>query len=409
METTKRLGLMDYISLFLLSFRGFFWRVDGRHATNQRGADFWIKLIIWLIQIYAVFYVITFPFSVFGILINVITFRFSAALSSAIYLFAFLFIVYNPRRLIYNLQFKKSAWWKNTGITPNEVRKDKGLYGEYIATMCAEQNLTEHKIYGKVFNSVIIPKKDGDFNEIDIISVNETGIHVIEAKARTGAFFGSFTGEIWTQKLGAQEYKLQNPIIQNLTHCNYLIEYLYENIPECSLKKKSLVDKIINVVLISLTGFEDHLNRTPSPVMAFFGMAESSMKLKGYQTIDFVGAYGKLLTKEEIDIISQILEKASSYTAAQRQQMMQERAIKQEQKAYSHKYVYYVVRVTAPDIDGTLLTFDTVCKDNGYYKTYLDQRDGLFRAIPEANILGKSKETSNFQEILAYFNSTNKN
>ncbi len=41
-------------------------------------------------------------------------------------------------------------------------------------------------VKGYVFNSVIVPKRDGDFNEIDVLTVSPMGIHVIEAKARVG-------------------------------------------------------------------------------------------------------------------------------------------------------------------------------------------------------------------------------
>ena len=36
---------------------------------------------------------------------------------------------------------KKSSWYRNTGIRPSEVTRNVGIYGEYIATMCAEENL----------------------------------------------------------------------------------------------------------------------------------------------------------------------------------------------------------------------------------------------------------------------------
>lgn len=58
--------------------------------------------------------------------------------------------------------------------------------------------------------------------------VGNFGIQVIEAKARMGTFAGSPVGEKWTQYIGRQVYETQNPLYQNLNHCNYLSEYLYE-------------------------------------------------------------------------------------------------------------------------------------------------------------------------------------
>lgn len=46
-----------------------------------------------------------------------------------------------------------------------------------------------------MFNSVIVPKRDGDFNEIDVLTVLPMGIHVIEAKARVGTFYGNSLSE----------------------------------------------------------------------------------------------------------------------------------------------------------------------------------------------------------------------
>lgn len=108
------------------------------------------------------------------------------------------FIVFNFRRLSYALHYRSTAWYQNTGYHPWTVIKDVGLYGEYIATICEECFLRKNGVKGYVFNNVIVPKRDGDFNEIDVLSVSPLGINVIEAKARVGQFYGTLISPKWS-------------------------------------------------------------------------------------------------------------------------------------------------------------------------------------------------------------------
>ena len=73
---------------------------------------------------------------------------------------------------------------------------------------------------------MVIPKKDGDFNEIDVVMVCEAGIFVIEAKAWNGELIGNATAPTLQQKFRKYHQRVKNPLVQNITHCNYLQEYL---------------------------------------------------------------------------------------------------------------------------------------------------------------------------------------
>lgn len=419
MRNEKKLDLSDYISLWLLSLRGVFWRIDGRQASTKFARygtwGIWISIILCLLGYFG-----WIPFLMYGVIYPIlgiadcIKLIFTLHLLQAVkelllYIFSFVFFtlafrfIYIPIctdsvRFKYNLHFKDSAWWKNTGITPSEIRKDKskGLYGEYIATISAEQNLKTNNVTGYVFNNVIVPKRDGDFNEIDIVSVSvsEMGIHVIEAKARTGAFYGNYISPKWKQIMGQNTYEMENPLIQNLTHINYLTEYLYENLPDCPLKKQPIFDKMKNVALFTLTGIEDHLDQSKQLSMDFFiGMAED-----GYRRQTFTE---RKLSKEEVKLIADLLKKISFYPREQYQQMIQERAIRQEKGEFSHPYKYYVTRGVVP-YDNNVL--DAICRDNGYYRTYYDRQDDTFKAYPEMTIQGRSKASEDFDEVYAYFN-----
>lgn len=80
------------------------------------------------------------------------------ALSESIFLLIFCIpVTFNITRINYSLNFKNSTWWKNTGIRPSEMLSDKGLYGEYIATIYAEEHLKTNQVYGKILNNVFVP------------------------------------------------------------------------------------------------------------------------------------------------------------------------------------------------------------------------------------------------------------
>ena len=67
---------------------------------------------------------------------------------------------------------------------------------------------------------------DGDSTQIDHIVVSLRGIWVIETKNYQGYIFGSDKDSTWTQKLGRQSFKFQNPLRQNLKHIKYLAQHL---------------------------------------------------------------------------------------------------------------------------------------------------------------------------------------
>jgi len=268
------------------------------------------------------------------------------------------------------------------------IVNDQGLYGEYLMTMYVEDDLKKHGTYGRIFNSVIIPKTDGDFNEADVICVSERGIQVIEVKTRAGTFRGNYTNGSWQQKLGSSLNDMENPILQNQNHCNYLIEYLHTQLPECSLKEKVLFEYVWNICVFAMkpTFFNLGVDRPSGTWVADLDIYDSN-KLDTSKS---------KLTKAEVDMISGILEKISSYAPIQKENMIRERAINQNSKMYSHQYTYYVVKLFVGDKG-----LDLICRDNDYYKSYMF--DGLWRAIPNGEVIGRSKETADFNEIATYY------
>lgn len=330
-------------------------------------------------------------------------------------------IIFNKERLKYNLHFKKTAWWENTGITPRQIIKDRGLYGEYIATMAAELNMKKHGLYGRVFNNVVIPKEDGNFNEADVVCVNTAGIQVIEAKYRGGSFIGGLTSETWTQKIGNQVNEdMENPLYQNNGHVNCLINYLFDHMPNGSARTKaSFVYSYVNVAL--LTNMEcdtSMLDGTVTPASFFLGPAEGN---QGYINLNLREMYKRTFSKNEVNEICEELEKISGYTHAYVQNLVQKRKQDRERGVYRYKYFYSVVRLESATSDGQTSLADFICREDYSWRNYdwndndltnktcmfryyMDPSDQMWKAVPNSRMLAQSAKTTDFNEIQNYYN-----
>lgn len=118
-----------------------------------------------------------------------------------------------------------STYYKETHNNPIKVLFNKGLTGEYLAY----RSLNRYKGYKRFIFNVHIPTSNKS-TEIDIIMINNYGIHVIESKNYSGLILGNENNEYWTQVLySGQKYKFYNPIRQNNTHINNLKHYLSNN------------------------------------------------------------------------------------------------------------------------------------------------------------------------------------
>lgn len=425
----KKLGIFDYVALYKMSLRSFFWRADGRQGMRslRNGGD--VTGVLWLISL-LISYGLPIMF-LYGIISSVQALLMkplaltnpilaaSAGAQPGAYLgisamSAFLFLLCSPAlvnkdRLFYNLKFKKSAWWRNTGITPQEISKDKGLYGEYIATMAAELNMQKYGLHGRVFNSVLVPKKDGNFNEVDVICVNETGIHVIEAKAKAGKFLGGLTDQYWVQNIGSQTHKMTNPLFQNAGHINALTEFLFDKLPNGSARTKaSFPYSYINIVLMGTSDCDtSHLDGTVTPVQFFLGATEGS---NGYRNLDLKKLYKTRLSKKEVDQICAVLETISGYSHGQIQAKIQRRQAEIDKNMYWYRNLYSIVRLESVTADGDTEINDLICKeesrpnsDEVMFRTYMDPKDGMFKAFPNSRIIGQSKKTHNLDQITAYY------
>lgn len=414
----QKLTVRDYIALYQLSMRSFFWRVDGRQGVNAVryfSAVYLLTLfVMYGLPASIIFGLVSTVQSILTLPLLAMQGGTAAMMPGAslgiTFMGAFLFVILSPLvfnfdRLKYNLRFTSSAWWRNTGIRPSVIARNQDVYGEYIATMAAEQNLQHNKLYGRVFNTLLVPKFDGDFNEIDVVSVNETGIHVIEAKAWGGTLSGDMMDEKWIQRIGSKVHQKKNPIRQNLGHINYLCDFLHRHLPEGSAKMKAgCPESYVNVVLLCLAGIQSELNPTNFPTMTTFSMAEGNAD-NSYQKMDVAGLYGYRLTPEEVDAICELIEE---YLTGNPQELVE--ALKQKREAerelgkFSHKQYYYLAKLRHTTAEGTTVTETKICRDNQVYRTYLDTNDQLFKAIPSAVLLGRSRFTDDYNQVAAYYN-----
>lgn len=401
----KKLSFMDYVALYHMSLRRYFWQVDGRQGSETFRNNSPISSAIWILSMLVAYlpvilalYVVT---SLPGILLGNVLMALPL-IPALIYVVICYFIAFNRDKVKYNLHFTKSTWWLNTGVRPSEIKKDRGLYGEYIATVMAEECLKNCGVYGRVLNNVIVPKKNGDFTEIDIVSVNECGIHVIEAKARGGAFYGGFIAPTWQQKMGNEIHEMENPLIQNQNHINFLLEYLYDHLPDGACRDKATYPyNAANVVLFASLQIEDHLDHSQAPTEYFFGNAEGR---NGYQYCDLRTNFKVRFSKQEVDAIADVLDEISHYTREQLDSMIIERQHKYDNGSIAFPITWYFwARIEFKETDGTTQTTEGICRLSGDYYTFLDG-NGMFYALPSAKFIKRGTLYKTVDEVYAELN-----
>ena len=121
--------------------------------------------------------------------------------------------------------YAKSEYFAATKTPYSTMRRDSGLYGEYLIY----RQLT--KLEGSkrfLFNSYL-PKNDGTTSEVDVILLHSSGIYVFESKNYSGWIFATETQTMWTQTFrNGHKEKFYNPIMQNSTHIKWLMNILPE-------------------------------------------------------------------------------------------------------------------------------------------------------------------------------------
>lgn len=123
-------------------------------------------------------------------------------------------------------RFERSQYYLQTGHRYIKVVQDTGLYGEY---RCVAE-IEARRISPLILTNLYLPhptKRDRT-TEIDVLFIDESGIHVIESKNYSGWIFGREQDRQWTQTLSnRKKFKFYNPIKQNELHLRAVEQLLH--------------------------------------------------------------------------------------------------------------------------------------------------------------------------------------
>lgn len=200
-------------------------------------------------------------------------------------------VILSIKILLTNTKLKKTSYEKASGNNLWKIVFNKGNYGEFL-TYAILEKAGENKILSNVY----IEKMDGKTTEIDLISINSSGIFVHESKNYSGWIFGDEKSKNWTQSLqNKQKYKFYNPISQNKGHIKAIDEYL----------DRKYQDVFLSYIIFSERCELKKITVTSDNVRVF-----KRNKLQQQLKADKL-EYGNRLTVEQIDEIYNALKKCT--------------------------------------------------------------------------------------------------
>lgn len=115
------------------------------------------------------------------------------------------------------------------GTIPS-AKEIAGKIGEDAVSRAVYTACQFDKRHYKILRNVYIPQKRGNYTEIDVLLLHETGVYVFESKNLSGSVYGDMDHLQWQRykKNGDKEF-IPNPIRQNEGHIRALCEYLNQN------------------------------------------------------------------------------------------------------------------------------------------------------------------------------------
>lgn len=147
---------------------------------------------------------------------------------------------------------KKSEYYRATGVTKEDISKDKGLAGEFNAYVLSKKIKVPHK----TLYNVCVPMPNGNFQEVDAIIITPHEIYVLECKNRTGYFEIDFNKKKWIQYIGSQKHEVDNIYLQNQEHIIAIDNYLLS---------KGVINESIVYLNLLLTGGDFFFNDIKFP------------------------------------------------------------------------------------------------------------------------------------------------
>ena len=136
-----------------------------------------------------------------------------------IFLILTLIIVYKIKR------YQNSQYAQQTRHSYFKVVQDTGLFGEYLCVAEIESTFFQPLILTNLY--LPHPSKKDRTTEIDVVFINQAGVHVIESKNYSGWIFGRARDQYWTQTLPRRKkHRFFNPIKQNELHLKAIEQVL---------------------------------------------------------------------------------------------------------------------------------------------------------------------------------------
>ncbi|TVQ86228.1 MAG: NERD domain-containing protein [Chromatiaceae bacterium] len=74
------------------------------------------------------------------------------------------------------------------------------------------------RMFVETLDDVILPDGRGGLTQIDHLALTPAGLLVVETKNYGGSIFGQTDEPTWTQAIGGQRNRFQNPLRQNFGH-----------------------------------------------------------------------------------------------------------------------------------------------------------------------------------------------
>lgn len=161
--------------------------------------------------------------------------------------------------LVFNYNYKKCSYYRNTSLPFLSVISDKGRLGEYMTY----KKLKNYEAQGaKFLFNVYIPKENEETTEIDVLMICRKGIFTFESKNYSGWIFGNEWQKNWYQTLPSGKGRSRkeiffNPVMQNKSHIKHLRKLIDESIPiwsiivfseRCTLKKIEISSNDVVVI-----------------------------------------------------------------------------------------------------------------------------------------------------------------
>jgi hypothetical protein len=157
-------------------------------------------------------------------------------------------------------QYKKGAYYQITKNSYFSIKYDAGKYGEYLIYKSLRKF---EERGGKFLFNAIIPKKNGETTEVDVILICTKGLFVFESKNYSGWIFGNEAHKNWTQTLpkgwkgDCHKERFYNPIMQNAAHIKHLRNIIGQDrlvhsiivfSDSCTLKNITVSNSNVNVI-----------------------------------------------------------------------------------------------------------------------------------------------------------------